>query len=101
MSALDHIGVARAEFFGRVKELHRLREALRSAIEERHRRAVILLGAPGIGKSRFDVPEMLAIAAALYLVISIAGDVFGAWLERRLRARGFGAVEGHAKGAHP
>lgn len=55
----------------------------------------------GIGKSRFDVPEMLAIAAALYLVISIAGDVFGAWLERRLRARGFGAVEGHAKGAHP
>ncbi len=52
MSALTPEGVARADFFGRVKELHRLREALRSAIEERHRRAAILLGAPGIGKSR-------------------------------------------------
>jgi predicted ATPase len=39
-------------FVGRVKELHRLREAQRSAIEAGRRRAVVLLGPPGIGKSR-------------------------------------------------
>lgn len=39
-------------FVGRVKELHRLREAQRSVIESRRRRAVLLSGPPGIGKTR-------------------------------------------------
>jgi len=55
----------------------------------------------GIGKSRFTVPEMLVIAAAVYLVLSVAGDLAGGWIERRLRARGFGAARAHGKGAHP
>jgi len=55
----------------------------------------------GIGKSRFTVPEMLVIAAAVYLVLSVAGDIFGAWLERRLRARGFSVASPRGKGAHP
>lgn len=55
----------------------------------------------GIGKSRFSVPEMLVIAAVVYLVLSIAGDLLGGWIERRLRARGFSAPAGaQAKGAH-
>lgn len=54
----------------------------------------------GIGKARFTVPEMLVIAAAVYLVLSIAGDLFGNWLERRLRARGFSGAPVHAKGGH-
>jgi polar amino acid transport system permease protein len=53
----------------------------------------------GIGKARFTVPEMLVIAATVYLVLSIAGDLFGNWLERRLRARGFATTPMHAKGA--
>lgn len=53
----------------------------------------------GIGKARFTVPEMLAIAAVVYLVLSVAGDLLGNWLERRLRARGFAASAPHAKGA--
>ncbi len=55
----------------------------------------------GIGKARFSVPEMLVIAAAVYLVLSVAGDLFGNWLERRLRARGFATNPSHGKGAHP
>ena len=55
----------------------------------------------GIGKARFSVPEMLVIAAAVYLVLSVAGDLFGNWLERRLRARGFTTTLSHGKGAHP
>ncbi|MEY2715934.1 MAG: hypothetical protein RIT24_2277 [Planctomycetota bacterium] len=55
----------------------------------------------GIGKSRFTVPEMLVTAAAAYLVLSIAGDLLGASLERRLRARGFGAAGARGMGAHP
>jgi len=54
----------------------------------------------GIGKARFTVPEMLVIAATVYLVLSIAGDLLGNWLERRLRARGFATTPAHAKGAH-
>ncbi|MCE2881961.1 MAG: ABC transporter substrate-binding protein/permease [Planctomycetaceae bacterium] len=54
----------------------------------------------GIGKARFTVPEMLVIAAAVYLALSVAGDLLGARLERRLRARGFGTLEAHARGAH-
>lgn len=59
----------------------------------------------GIGKSRFTVPEMLVIAAVVYLVLSIAGDLAGNWIERRLRARGFSASPGSSParttGAHP
>ena len=54
----------------------------------------------GIGKARFTVPEMLVIAAAVYLVLSIAGDLFGNWLERRLRARGYSGAPVHARGGH-
>ena len=54
----------------------------------------------GIGKARFSVPEMLVIAAVVYLVLSIAGDLFGNWLERRLRARGLSTAHAQAKGAH-
>ncbi len=50
----------------------------------------------GIGKARFSVPEMLVVAAAVYLVLSIAGDLLGSWIERRLRARGFAAPRGSA-----
>jgi len=50
----------------------------------------------GIGKARFSVPEMLVVAAAVYLVLSIAGDLLGSWIERRLRARGFAAPQGSA-----
>jgi len=39
-------------FVGRVRELHRLREAVRNAIDDRHRQAVLVLGPAGIGKSR-------------------------------------------------
>ena len=55
----------------------------------------------GIGKARFSVPEMLVIAAVVYLLLSIAGDLFGNWLERRLRARGFAAAPAHGMGVHP
>ncbi len=55
----------------------------------------------GIGKARFSVPEMLVIAAVVYLVLSVAGDIFGNWLELRLRARGFATNPAHGKGAHP
>ena len=54
----------------------------------------------GIGKARFTVPEMLVVAATVYLVLSIAGDLAGRALERRLRARGFATTPAHAKGAH-
>ncbi len=40
------------QFVGRAKELHRLREAQRSVIEAGKRRSLLLLGPPGIGKSR-------------------------------------------------
>ncbi|MFM7052857.1 MAG: ABC transporter permease subunit [Planctomycetota bacterium] len=55
----------------------------------------------GIGKARFTVPEMLVIAATVYLALSIAGDLLGNRLERRLRARGFAIAPARAKGAHP
>ena len=44
----------------------------------------------GIGKARFAVPEMLVIAAILYLVVSLAADQVGRRLEARLRRRGEG-----------
>ena len=39
-------------FVGRVRELHRLREAVRNAIDDRRRQAVMIVGPAGIGKSR-------------------------------------------------
>ena len=39
-------------FVGRVKEMHRLRESIRNGIESGTARATLLLGPPGIGKSR-------------------------------------------------
>lgn len=39
-------------FIGRVKELHRLREAMRNAIDQGQRQALLLTGPAGIGKSR-------------------------------------------------
>lgn len=39
-------------FVGRVKELHRLREAVRNAIDDQRRQAALIIGPPGIGKSR-------------------------------------------------
>ena len=40
------------ELVGRVRELHRLREALRNVVDQRKRRAMLVQGQPGIGKSR-------------------------------------------------
>lgn len=40
------------ELVGRVRELHRLRESLRNVVDERRRRAMLVLGPAGIGKTR-------------------------------------------------
>ncbi len=45
-------GAPRVDFVGRVRELHRLREALRNTIDEQRRRALLVVGAAGIGKTR-------------------------------------------------
>lgn len=58
--ALDHgLGMApwafygvKAPLVGRVKELHRLREILRNCAEGRARKALLIVGPAGIGKSR-------------------------------------------------
>jgi tetratricopeptide (TPR) repeat protein len=42
----------RTELVGRVRELHRLRETLRNVVDQRLRRAILVLGSAGIGKSR-------------------------------------------------
>jgi polar amino acid transport system substrate-binding protein len=42
----------------------------------------------GIGKSRLMVPHMLVLAAAFYLVVSLAADAFGRRLARRLQRTG-------------
>ncbi|MFN3200635.1 MAG: ATP-binding protein [Bradymonadia bacterium] len=42
----------RAPLIGRVKELHRLREALRNTAESCRRKALLIMGPTGIGKSR-------------------------------------------------
>ncbi len=49
----------------------------------------LLTVALGIGKSRVAVPQLLVMAAVIYLVLSLAADWLGKWLERRLRQRGF------------
>jgi His/Glu/Gln/Arg/opine family amino acid ABC transporter permease subunit len=53
----------------------------------------LLTVALGIGKSRVAVPELLVMAAAIYLVLSLAAERLGKWLEGRLRRRGFSVVE--------
>jgi polar amino acid transport system substrate-binding protein len=50
----------------------------------------------GIGKARFEVPQLLAMAAVLYLVLSLVADWLGKRLEARLRQRGFNVVQGGA-----
>jgi polar amino acid transport system substrate-binding protein len=57
----------------------------------------LLTVALGIGKSRFNVPQMLVAAAVLYLVLSLAADWLGKRLEARLRQRGFRVVAGHTQ----
>lgn len=57
MSEASHAGLWHfygrpTAFVGRVKELHRLREAMRNAIDDRRRQAALIVGPPGIGKSR-------------------------------------------------
>jgi polar amino acid transport system substrate-binding protein len=42
----------------------------------------------GLGKARLIVPQMLVVAAAFYLVVSIVADRLGRRLETRLRSRG-------------
>jgi polar amino acid transport system permease protein len=42
----------------------------------------------GLGKARLVVPQMLVVAAAFYLVVSLAADRVGKRLEARLRRRG-------------
>lgn len=42
----------------------------------------------GLGKARLLVPQMLAVAAVFYLVVSVVADGLGRRLEARLRARG-------------
>lgn len=42
----------------------------------------------GVGKARLMVPQMLVVAAAFYLVVSLAADALGRRLETRLRRRG-------------
>jgi polar amino acid transport system substrate-binding protein len=56
----------------------------------------LLTVALGIGKARVAVPELLVMAAVLYLILSLAAEWLGKWLERRLRQRGFNVVGGPA-----
>ena len=48
----------------------------------------LLTVALGIGKSRFDVPTMLVLAALIYLVLSWAADWLGRRVEARLKRKG-------------
>lgn len=48
----------------------------------------LLFKANGIGKARASVAQMLAVAAAIYLVMSLGGYALGKMLERRLGIRG-------------
>jgi polar amino acid transport system substrate-binding protein len=42
----------------------------------------------GLGKARLIVPQMLVVAAAFYLVVSLVADAFGKRIEAGLRRRG-------------
>jgi ABC-type amino acid transport system permease subunit len=48
----------------------------------------LLTVALGIGRARFTQPEMLAVAALIYLVMSLLCAWLGKRLEERLRRRG-------------
>jgi ABC-type amino acid transport system permease subunit len=52
----------------------------------------------GIGRSKFNLPQMMVAAAVLYLLMSLACYVFGKWLEGRLKVQG--AHELHADRLH-
>lgn len=54
--------------------------------------------AMGIGKSRFNMPQMLVVAAVFYLAMSLPCYFLGKWVERRLKAKG--APELHLDAAH-
>jgi len=56
--------------------------------------------ATGIGKSRFNMPQMLVVAALFYLAMSLPCYFLGKWVERKLKAKGapelhLDAVHGH------
>lgn len=48
----------------------------------------LLFVALSIGKANFTVPQMLVAAAVIYLVLSLAADQLGRFVQRRLRTRG-------------
>jgi His/Glu/Gln/Arg/opine family amino acid ABC transporter permease subunit len=54
--------------------------------------------AMGIGKGRSNVAQMLVVAAAFYLVLSLPCYFIGKWIERRLKAQG--APELHLENVH-
>lgn len=54
--------------------------------------------AMGIGRSRFNMPQMLMVAAFYYLLMSLPCYFLGKWIERRLKARG--APELHLDNVH-
>jgi polar amino acid transport system substrate-binding protein len=54
----------------------------------------LLFVAGSVGKATFLYGQMLLAAAAIYLVLSLAADRFGRYLEARLRQRGFNVVGG-------
>ena len=58
----------------------------------------LLQVATGIGKSRFNMPQMLVVAALFYLAMSVPCYFLGKWVERRLKARG--APELHLDNVH-
>jgi His/Glu/Gln/Arg/opine family amino acid ABC transporter permease subunit len=42
----------------------------------------------GIGRSKFNLPQMMVAAAVLYLLMSLACYALGKWLEKRLKVQG-------------
>ena len=56
----------------------------------------LLQVAMGIGKARFDMPAMLLMAAAIYLVLSWVADLLGKRLEARLKKHGAPTVKAAA-----
>jgi His/Glu/Gln/Arg/opine family amino acid ABC transporter permease subunit len=53
----------------------------------------LLFVAQGIGKSRFNMPQMLVAAAVIYLILSLVCYVFGKWVEGRMRVRGAAEIQ--------
>ena len=48
----------------------------------------LLFVAQGIGKSRFNMPQMLVAAAVIYLILSLICYVFGKWVESWMKVKG-------------